>query len=603
MRNRNGRPRPAARKVSVVSDVLLTHMLAQRAAEAPEGTALILDGVGQLTFGAWHGRATAVARLLRTRGVAAGERVALVAGNGDWLDYAVAFFGVLRAGAVALPLSARLTAPELAAATGRAGCVGALAGTGVQTADLPGWSAALAELGTDDEDGDLPPLVGPDDEAQLLYTAGTTGSPKLVSASHRNLLAGWSPGDSRPHEPGRYFVHATSVACNAGQVTLLHPLQEPHTAVLLPGFDPRRYVELVGRHRADHTLLVPAMASWLVESGAAAGAELASVRSVALTAAPTTPTLLAAVDRLFGAATVTNCYTSTEAWPAMTAMDYDPARPGALGRPLDGQGVEVVDTDGEMLPPGETGEITLSTGGVPQRSYLDGTGGVFSGTRVRTGDLGYLDDEGYLYLVDRRSDLIVTGGANVSCLEVEDALTAHPAVVEAGVTGLEHPTLGTMVAAAVVTRRPLAPAEIRDWLRGRLADYKLPAVLVPVDRLPRNELGKVLRAELRDVLSAGVEGGGDAVAPRTDDERTLLRIWCDVLGRYDLGVQHDFIAVGGHSLAAFRIAELASTALGVALPRSLLLTTPTVAAQAGAVAELRRQGGTGAGTPIRRRRR
>ncbi len=587
-----------------MSDVLLPDMLAQRAAEAPEGTALILDGVGKLGFGDWHSRANAVTNLLRTRGVAAGERVALVVGNEDWLDYAVGFFGVLRAGAVALPLSARLTVAELADATGRAGCVAVLTGRGVPAEDLPGWSAALSEAVAGVQDGDLPPLVGPDDEAQLLYTAGTTGSPKLVSASHRNVLAGWSPGDGRPHEPGRYFVHATPVACNAGQVTLLHPLQEPHTVVLLPSFDPRRYAELVERHRADHTLLVPAMASWLVESGAATGDELSSVHSVALTAAPTTPTLLAAVDRLFGSATVTNCYTSTEAWPAMTAMDYDPARPGALGRALDGQGVEVVDTDGRVLPPGETGEITLSADGVPQRSYLDGTGGVFTGARVRTGDLGYVDQDGYLYLVDRRTDLIVTGGANVSCLEVENALTAHPSVAEAGVTGLSHPTLGTMVGAAVVTRRPLDAAELREWLRGRLADYKLPAVLAPVDSLPRNELGKVLRAQLRKVLAASVEyGGSAAVAPRTDDERILLRIWCDVLGRYDLGVEHDFIAVGGHSLAAFRIAELASAALGVALPRSLLLTIPTIAAQADAVAEFRRQGNIAASAPIRRRRR
>ncbi|MGA8116196.1 MAG: AMP-binding protein [Actinocatenispora sp.] len=595
-----------------MAEVLVPDMLAARAAEAPDGVALVLDGVGQLTFGQWHEKAGRVAHALRARGVAPSDRVALVVSTVDWLDLAVGYFGVLRAGAVALPLSARLAGPERAAAAGQAGCVGTLWGVDAAAGTdgtLPGWSAPLSEL-TAEGGPDILDRVGPDHPAQLLYTAGTTGTPKLVAASHRNVLAGWVPGAGTAHQPGRYFVHATPVACNAGQVTLLHPLQEPHTAVLLPRFDPRRYAELVQRHAADHTLLVPAMASWLVESGNPDGYDLSSVRSVALTAAPATPALLAAVDRTFPAARVTNCYTSTEAWPAMTAMDYDPTRPGALGRPLPGQRVEVVGPDGGSLPAGETGEIALATGGIPARGYLGDTessGAVFAQGRVRTGDLGYLDDDGYLYLVDRRSDLIVTGGMNVSCLEVEGALAGHPAVAEAAVTGLDHPTLGTMVAAAVVTRRPVPVAELRDWLRPRLADYKLPAVVLPVDELPRNELGKVLRSRLRAVLTAGMAADGAAattpVPPRTDDERILLRAWCEVLGRYDLGVEHDFIAVGGHSLAAFQIAELASASLSVPLPRSLLLTTPTVAAQATAVAALRRDGTAAVSTPIRRRRR
>ncbi len=584
-----------------MADVLVPHMLSERAAAAPGGTALILDDGPGLTFHAWHARANGVARALRARGVAPRDRVALVVHNADWIDFAVAYFGVLRAGATALPLSARLAAPELSAAARRAGCVAVLLGGGVAGPDLPGWSARLTELTGDP--GDIVPECGPDDLAQLLYTAGTTGTPKLVAASHRNVLAGWSPGSGSPHEPGRHFVHATPVASNSGQVTMLHPLQDPHTAVLMAGFEPSRYCDLVERHRADHTLLVPAMASWLVESGAAKGRDLSSLRSVVLTAAPAMPPLLAAVDRLAPSATITNCYSSTEAWPAMTAMDYDPARPGSLGRPLTGRRVEIVDADGGTCPPGETGEIVLSTSGVPSRAYLEETSAVFDDGRVRTGDLGYLDEGGYLYLVDRRVDLIVTGGTNVSCLEVENALADHPAVAEAAVAGVAHPVLGTMVGAMLVTRRPVPAEEIRGWVRSRLADYKVPAVIASAASLPRNHLGKVIRSEVRAALGAGLGDGRTGAAPRTEDERVLLRVWCDVLGRYDLGVEDDFIAAGGHSLAAFRIADLASAALGVALPRSVLLTTPTVAAQAEAVAGIRRDGATGVRTPIARRRR
>ncbi len=582
-----------------MSDVLLPHMLSERAEAAPGGTALVLDGGEGLTFGDWHARANGVAHALRDLGVEPRDRVALVVDNADWLVFAVAYFGVLRAGATALPLSAGLAAPELEAAVRGAGCVAVLLGRGVADLDLHG-RVRLAGLRGDP--GDVEPGCGPDDLAQLLYTAGTTGTPKLVAASHRNVLAGWSPGAGAPHDPGRYFVHATPVASNSGQVTLLHPLQDPHTAVLMEHFDPARYCDLVERHRADHTLLVPAMASWLVESRAAEGRDLSSLRSVVLTAAPAMPALLAAVDRLVPAATITNCYTSTEAWPAMTAMDYDASRPGSLGRPLTGQRVEIVDGDGKECPPGETGEIVLSTSGVPARAYLEEVSGVFDDGRVRTGDLGYLDADGYLYLVDRRADLIVTGGSNVSCLEVENAVAEHPAVAEAAVAGVAHPVLGTMVGAMVVLRRPVPAEEIRDWLRTRLAAYKVPAVITAVDRVPRNHMGKVIRQEVRAALGAGLATERNPAPPRTDDERTLLRVWCEVLGRYDLGVDDDFIASGGHSLAAFRIADLASTALGVRLPRAALLTTPTVAAQAEAVEAVRREG-AGASKPITRRRR
>ena len=585
-----------------MTDVLVPHMLAERAADSPGGTAMILDDGEGLTFHDWHTRANGVAHALRDRGVAPRDRVALVVGNADWPDFAVAYFGVLRAGATALPLSARLAAPELAAAVRAAGCAAVLSGGEPLDLGVPAWSARLAELTGDP--GDIDPGCGPDDLAQLLYTAGTTGTPKLVAAGHRNVLAGWTPGSGSPHEPGRFFVHATPIASNSGQVSLLHSLQDPHTSVLMEHFDPGRYCDLVERHRADHTLLVPAMASWLVESRAAEGRDLSSLRSVVLTAAPATPALLAAVDRIAPSATITNCYSSTEAWPAMTAMDYDPSRPASLGRPLAGRRVEILDEDGKECPPGETGEIVLSTSGVPSRAYLGEESGVFEDDRVRTGDLGHLDGDGYLYLVDRRTDLIVTGGSNVSCLEVESVLAEHPAVAGAAVAGVAHPVLGTMVGAMVVLRAPATGAEIRDWLRSRIADYKVPAVITPVERLPRNHMGKVIRTEVRATLGAGLAAGGGRtpVAPRTDDERTLLRVWCEVLGRHDLGVEDDFIAAGGHSLAAFRIAELASAALGVRLERGVLLTTPTVAAQAEAVAELRRAG-TGVRAPITRRRR
>jgi acyl-CoA synthetase (AMP-forming)/AMP-acid ligase II len=588
-------------------------LLAERAATAPTGVAIIGDSGAPLTFGAWHHRARAFAAGLTAAGVRVGDRVALWFAGTHWTDYAVAYFGTLRAGAVAVPLSPRLTAPEAAAAMRAAGCAALVTGGAVPEARVePGtWRASCVELERGSGHGQA--LAGPGSElAEILHTSGTTGAPKLIAASHENVLAGWTPGGSAAHDPAQFFVHAAPIATNSGQVSLLSPLREPFTSVVMASFDARRYCDLLARYRAVHTLLVPATARWLVDSGAYTGVDLSCVRTVVLTSAAAAPGLLADVAAVFAAATVTNIYTSTEAWPAMTAMDYDPRRPGSVGRPESGQQVRVLAGSGEPAEVGATGEVALHAGGLAARSYLGDPpleGPAFAGGWVRTGDLGYLDGDGYLYLVGRRSEMINAGGLPVSPAEVEAALEEHPAVAEAGVAGVAHPVLGEVVVAAVVTRAPISGPGLGDWLRGRLAEHKRPARIVFVDRLPRNALEKVARPELRQLLTGALDermpsGTG---TPRTADERILLRLWCEVLGRSDIGVDDDFIAIGGHSLAAFEIAARAGQALGVDVPREFILTTPTVASQAEAVRRLRQATGerpgmpSPASVPIRRR--
>lgn len=567
-------------------DVLVPRMLAERAAAFSDGVALRLADGPSLTFGEWQRRSGGFASGLVERGVQPGDRIALRFDERDWPGFAVAYVGTLRAGAVAVPLSPRLTDAEVTAAVDGSGCrelvTEALAGQG--SADVPVPDTALA---------------------QILHSSGSTGMPKRVAASHRNVLAGWRPGTSEPHDPGAVFVHATPIATNAGQVTLLHPLLDRHTCVLLPRFDAARYCAVVEEQRAEHTLLTPAMATWLVQSEAHIGHDLTCVRTVVLTSAPISAALLARVAETFPAAGLVNSYTSTEAWPAMTAMAYDPERAASIGRPLDGQEVAVLSPAGERLEAGQTGEIALRTASdVPARTYLDdpaATERTFAGGWVRTGDVGYLDDGGFLYLVDRQADLINAGGSNVSTLEVEAALDAESAVAEAAVVGTPHETLGEVVAAAVVLHEPITADELRDALRTRLAEHKVPVRIEFVERLPRNALGKVVKPELRRALTAPAAAA--PVPPRSPDEELLLCVWTEVLGLDGIGVEDDFVAVGGHSLAAFEIAERAAIALRLDLPRNLILARPTVAEQAAAVAALRRDAAPPgpAAIPIRRR--
>lgn len=584
---------------------LVPDLLVERAAASADGVALILETGPSLTFATWNSRANAFARQLLAREIAAGDRIALLYEPADWLDYAVAYFGALKAGAVAVALSPSLTSAEIDSAA--FDCSVVIFSRHAQRRDGAVPSCRHEDIvpgDTDGRGGDVQIERSGDDLAQILLSAGTTGRPKRIGASHDNVLAGWLPGNSAAHDAAEFFVHATPIATNAGQVTMLHPLHDRHTWVGMERFDAGRYCDLLTRYAASHTMLVPATASWLLESGAYGGHDLSSVREVALTAAAVAPAVLRRLSAVFPSAALMNTYTSTEAWPAMTAMRYDPSRPTSVGRPLPGQEVTIIGADRARLAVGQVGEIVLGSARMTPRRYVDdpkSTRDTFLTGGVRTGDLGYLDDDGYLHLVDRLAETINTGGNNVSALEVEAALLEHPAVAEAAVVGSKHDILGETVVAAVVPRGELSEVQVTDFLRACLDEHKVPTRIVALDRLPRNALGKVLKSQLSSSLA--MPGAGTASAARTADEAILLRIWSQVLGRDDIGIDDDFVAIGGHSLAAFEIVERAAQALDVTLPRNLVLATPTIAAQARVIAECRR-GGTGAHAslgPIRRR--
>jgi acyl carrier protein len=234
--------------------------------------------------------------------------------------------------------------------------------------------------------------------------------------------------------------------------------------------------------------------------------------------------------------------------------------------------------------------------GTPSRWYYrdpDATARVFVDGWVRTGDIGCLDADGYLHLTDRSHDLIISGGTNVSSVEVEHALYEHPAVVEAAVFGVPHPVLGEDVAAVVVVRAPTPERELQDVVRARLAEHKVPHRLLLVDRLPRNASGKVVKAVLRERLAAvrGAVPGSDAADIgddirddiADDTEAVVASVWAAVLGLPRVGPHDDFFSLGGHSLAAAQIAARLQDAFGVELPVAAVFESPTVAELARAV--------------------
>ncbi len=445
---------------------------------------MTVHGSGSLTFGEWETRSNRVAAALAERGVQSGDRVGLVFGNGDWLEYAIAFFGAVKAGAVAVPLSDRLARADVD--TMLAHCSAA---TVLRPGEPPLQSGPGRQVG----------LPDPGALAQILYTSGTTGRPKGVAATHANLAHGCGVR-RRPFAHSRHLAHAFPIGTNAGQWMLVNAVDAHPEVVTLPRFTPGRFAALIEHYQAGTVFLVPAMAIEMLAAGVHARHDLSSVLLLGSAAAPLPARVAAELASAFPNSTITNYYTSTEAAPAQTVMIFDPQRPSSVGRPASGGAVKIATAAGEALPPNTTGEVWMRSPAAVRAYYGDAaaTGEVFRDGWVRMGDLGYLDGDGYLYLVDRESDVIKSGAYKVSTIHVEDAVYEHPEVTEAAAFGVPHATLGKAVAVAVVGA--VAHEDLRIFLKDRLAPHEQPVRLVTLDALPRNAGGKVDKRALREVV-------------------------------------------------------------------------------------------------------
>ncbi|MEO3789457.1 AMP-binding protein [Nonomuraea sp. B10E15] len=479
----------------------LPDVLARRAQEEPDRLALVVAGAGELSFGGWDRRADTIAHALIDRGLPAGHRVGLLFDERDWIDFAAAWCGVMRAGCVAVPLSGRLAPAEVRHALTDCSVTAVLHGSGAEPPDVGVWQAVAAELG-----GDGTPVrrgVSPGALAQIIYTSGTTGRAKGVGATHANLAYGVTTNPRRRKlAHSRHFLHAFPIGSNAGQTMLVNALEARPAALTLPMFTPARFARLIESYRVGTVFVVPAMAIELLNAGVRERYDLSSVRLLGSTAAGLPPAVAAGMAEAFPKATIVNYYTSTEAAPAQTVMIVDPARPASVGRPSAGGELKIVGRDGGPARPGEQGEVWLRSPAGTRAYYRDRrlTDDVFKDGWVRMGDVGYLDEDGYLYLVDRESDVIKSGAHKVSTLQVEAALYEHPAVAEAAVVGIPHPVLGRVTGAAVVTRHPVTAADLRTFLLDRLAGHELPSRLLFLPELPKNHVGKVVKPRLLDLL-------------------------------------------------------------------------------------------------------
>jgi acyl-CoA synthetase (AMP-forming)/AMP-acid ligase II len=499
------------------------HYPARAARRWPDRAALV-DGERRRTYRELDERATRLARALVGLGLAPGERVAVVQENR--IEYVETVIAIARAGGAMVPLLGALTGAEHAfmVRDAEARFVVALgAGAIPRAKEAGGEYATVLALASGEGASDLASLAAaesaeplaidcpPGSLAQILYTSGTTGHPKGVTHSYASVAAAmgaWAIGFGVGPEDRllgqlalSHFGGRAMDACWVAGATL----------VILPGPDPKAMLGAIAEHRVTMILVIPTLLRMLLDHPDAADADLSSLRVVVYAAAPAAPALVRRSLERLGPVLHTG-FGQTEAYGLNTWMGPDEhvmaleaggERLTSVGRECGAFAqVRICAEDGSEVPPGEVGEICVcapwATPGFWKRSELDRER--LRDGWLRTGDLGRMDAEGYVFLADRKEDKIITGGFNVYPAEIEGALAEHPAVAECAVFAIPDPKWGEAVRAAVTLRpgHAVDPEELIAFCKEHLARFKVPKAIDVLPELPKSGVGKILRRALRE---------------------------------------------------------------------------------------------------------
>ncbi|CAN5417204.1 fatty-acid--CoA ligase FadD5 [soil metagenome] len=506
-----------------------TNQLARHALMQPDGTALRFLG-RTTTWADLERRVTAFAGALNRRGVRAGDRVMILMLNRT--EFIEAMLAANLLGAIAVPVNFRLTPPEIGflvkdcdahvvvtepVLAGVATAVRDIA-SALQTVIVTGGSSDDGVLGYEDlinEDGDAPDVadVPNDSPALIMYTSGTTGRPKGAVLTHTNLtgqtMTGlYTHGADINHDVGFIGVPLFHIAgignmlsgLTLGVPTVIHPLG---------AFDPGQLLDVLAAEKVTGIFLVPAQWQAVCAAQRAKPRELA-LRLLSWGAAPASDTLLRSMSETFPGTQILAAFGQTEMSPVTCMLLGEDAlrKIGSVGKVIPTVWARVVDENMNDVPVGEVGEIvyrapTLMAG---YWNNPEATEEAFAGGWFHSGDLVRMDADGYVWVVDRKKDMIISGGENIYCAEVENVLAAHPGIVEVAVIGRGHERWGEVpVAVVAVSDQRLSLEDLDEFLTERLARYKHPKGLEIVDALPRNPAGKVLKTELRTRFSTGEE--------------------------------------------------------------------------------------------------
>jgi long-chain acyl-CoA synthetase len=484
-----------------------------------ERTAVVCGDV-RLTHRELADRTRRLGDALARRGLVPGDRVAVLAGNCH--RYLELYLGLPAAGLVIVPINARHALPEIRYALQDAGVRVLFADRQVEGID--DLDIRVIAMGDQYEEllAGAEPVPWPDDRdeddlAGIFYTGGTTGAPKGVMLTHGNLIANafafmacWPFRRETRWLVVAPFFHA------AGTIGALATVWAGGNHVVLGPFDAGRFLDLVEREGITATLVVPAMMHALAAEQSREPRDVSSLRWLSHGSAPAATELLRRTHDAFANADLMHIYGATETSPIVTLMPgeqhlLDGPRASSCGQAAVGVEVRTVDAmTGELCAPGEVGEVQVRGENVTAGYWdkpAETEAALLDGWYV-SGDLGYQDEEGFLFLVDRSKDMIVTGGENVYSAEVEEALYRHPAVAEAAVIAIPHERWGEAVHAVVTVASgtTVSPEELTSHCSTLIAGYKVPkSVDIRVDPLPRTAVGKILKRDLREPYWEGRE--------------------------------------------------------------------------------------------------
>jgi long-chain acyl-CoA synthetase len=515
-----------AAAIPTIADVARHH-----ARERPDKTALHFEG-RSISYAELNQRADRVAQGLIAAGVPAQGRVAILAKNDP--AFFELWFGAAKANAVLVPVNFRLAAPEVAYVVNDARAELLFVGVDFYPvvekirAELgnvrevialdgghPAWPDYRSWLARQKADDPRLPIT-PGDVAIQMYTSGTTGHPKGAQLSHANLL---TLLPSALAQWGNWHDRDVSLVCMplfhiGGSGWALVGLYRGVENVLTRDFEPVAILRVIEQYRVSKVLFVPAMMLFLLQAPQSRDTDFSSLELIVYGASPAPIDLLRNAVKVFGCG-LAQVYGLTETTGAITYLppedhgEHAIERMKSCGKPMNGVEIKIVDAAGNALPPGEVGEVICRTPQVmlgywnlpeaTMRSIRDGW--------FYTGDAGYMDKDGYLYIYDRVKDMIVSGGENIYPAEVESALFGHPAIADVAVIGVPDEQWGEAVK-AIVVKKPgasVSAKELIDFARERIAGYKVPRSVDFVDALPRNPSGKILKRELRKPYWVGRE--------------------------------------------------------------------------------------------------
>jgi long-chain acyl-CoA synthetase len=496
--------------------------------------------------------ALAIAAALQDAGVRKGDRVAIAMRNLP--EWPAAFFGCLLAGAIATLLNAWWTGPELEYGLNDSGAKVLIAdrerlerltehlancpalervfvtrhGEAIAHPRVTKLESIIGDVGTWHTlpDRPLPDVpLDPEDDATILYTSGTTGKPKGALGTHRNSTSAVlarpfgqartflrrgepvpTPDPSAPQKCGLLVVplfHTTG--CHAAMIP---SLVAGVKLVLMHRWDPEAAMQLIERERVTNAGGVPTIAWQLLEHPALGQYDLSSLESISYGGAPAAAELVARLKEKFPKSVPGTGWGMTEVSGGFTghqAEDYE-ARPASCGPAFPTGEMKIADANGNALPAGGVGELWVKGPGIIKGYWQNpqATAAALVDGWLRTGDIARLDDEGFCTILDRAKDMLIRGGENIYCVEVENTLFEHPAVIDAAVVGIAHRTLGEEPAAVVVLKPGAAAseAELRAFVAERLAAFKVPVkIAFSPDMLPRNPTGKLMKAELKRMFA------------------------------------------------------------------------------------------------------